>query len=66
MIQINAPREHTFAEPIGLLSDCHRRIEKFLDQLLRLTQSARGGELSSDSRTAMETALRQRCAQVRQ
>ena len=58
MIQINAPREHTFSEPLGLLSDCHRRIEKFLDQLLRVTQSERGGELSPNACATLETALR--------
>jgi hemerythrin-like domain-containing protein len=58
MIQINAPREHTFAEPLGLLSDCHRRIEKFLEQLLRVTRAAGGGVLSPEQREALAVALR--------
>lgn len=57
MIQINAPREHTFAEPLGLLSDCHRRIEKFLEQLLRVTRTAAGGQLNEMQRDALVTAL---------
>jgi len=57
MIQINAPREHTFAEPLGLLSDCHRRIEKFLEQLLRVTRAAVGGPLDEMQRDALATAL---------
>ena len=32
--------DHDFTEPLGLLSDCHRRIEHFLDVLVRLAQSA--------------------------
>lgn len=57
MIQINAPREHTFAEPLGLLSDCHRRIEKFLEQLLRVTRTTAGGQLNEVQRDALATAL---------
>lgn len=57
MIQINAPREHTFAEPLGLLSDCHRRIEKFLEQLLRVTRTTAGGQLNEVQRSALATAL---------
>jgi hemerythrin-like domain-containing protein len=58
MIQINAPREHTFSEPLGLLSDCHRRIEKFLDQLLAVTRAAGGGTLDEKQREALTVALR--------
>lgn len=58
MLQINAPREHTFSEPLGLLSDCHRRIKRFLEILLRVTQTLRTEELTPDARNALETALR--------
>ncbi len=47
--------QHTFADPIGLLSDCHRRIEMFLGTLAKL--AARAGERLEDQ-AAMEAALR--------
>jgi hemerythrin-like domain-containing protein len=40
-LHIGQPLDHDFDEPLGLLSDCHRRIEYFLEVLVRLTQSAR-------------------------
>src|SRR3954468_24050542 len=33
-IRIGQPVDHSFDEPLGLLSDCHRRIEHFLHVLL--------------------------------
>lgn len=57
-ITIGAPPEHGFDTPLGLLSDCHRRIEKFLDLLLRVTDEAGGGALTPPQREAMATALR--------
>lgn len=48
---------HSFSEPTGLLSDCHRRIEMFLGSLDRLAKLA-NRPLDTDSRTALETALR--------
>lgn len=35
-IRIGQPVDHSFDEPLGLLSDCHRRIEYFLNVLLTL------------------------------
>ena len=57
-ITIGAKPESSFREPLGLLGDCHRRIERFLDQLLRVAESAQGGALDDDRRTEWETALR--------
>ncbi len=34
-VQIGA-RSHSFSDPTGLLSDCHRRIEMFLGTLERI------------------------------
>jgi hemerythrin-like domain-containing protein len=48
----------TFADPLGLLSDCHRRIEHFLGLLTMVTTSARGGALSGEQRDALVTAGR--------
>jgi len=33
-LRIGQPSDHSFDEPLGLLSDCHRRIEYFLNVLL--------------------------------
>ena len=38
-IQLGAAPEHGFDSPLGLLSDCHRRIERFLEQLLRVVEA---------------------------
>jgi hemerythrin-like domain-containing protein len=57
-IVIGAKPESNFTNPIGLLTDCHRRIERFLSVLLQVSTTARGGELTLEQRTALETALR--------
>jgi hemerythrin-like domain-containing protein len=57
-IVIGARPESSFQEPIGLLYDCHRRIERFLSVLVRVATQAKGCELTGDERTAFETALR--------
>ena len=57
-VVIGAKPESTFADPIGLLTDCHRRIEHFLSVLIRVTEGARGGPLENEQRKALETALR--------
>jgi len=55
-IQLGAAPESSFDDPLGLLSDCHRRIERFLRQLLAVTD--RGPKLDDDARHALEVALR--------
>lgn len=57
-IQIGEKPAPTFAAPLELLSDCHRRIERFLDLLLLVTAQAGGGPLTDPQREAFETALR--------
>lgn len=57
-IVIGAKPESSFADPIGLLTDCHRRIERFLAVLVQVSAQAGGGQLASDQRTALKTALR--------
>jgi hemerythrin-like domain-containing protein len=57
-VQIGKKRDHGFDEPLGLLSDCHRRIERFLEIMLRVARSDRSSApLSGASREAMEQAL---------
>lgn len=58
MATTTAPHQPTFAEPILLLGDCHRRIEKFLDLLLGVTKITGGKPLSDQSRKDLYTALR--------
>lgn len=57
-IQIGQSPGHGFDEPLGLLSDCHRRIEHFLRLLVTVTDQAAGGPLPSSHRSALEAALK--------
>ena len=57
-IQIGQRADHGFDEPLGLLSDCHRRIEHFLRVLSAIAADAAGGPLTPDYRRALEGALR--------
>jgi len=58
MIQIGQKPSPTFQQPLELLSDCHRRVESFLHDLILVAEQARGGELNPKQREALETALR--------
>jgi len=55
-VQIGA-KAHSFSEPTGLLSDCHRRIEMFLGSLQHVSQLI-DNQLADDARTALNSALR--------
>lgn len=57
-VQIGGKPESTFDDPIGLLGDCHRRVERFLGVLVKVASDARGQSLSVEQRGALETALR--------
>ena len=56
-IQIGQRPDHGFDEPLGLLSDCHRRIEHFLYVLATVAEDAHGGELNPPYRRALESAM---------
>ena len=47
-----------FSDPIGMLEDCHRRIEGFLDVLLTLAGQTQGNAFTDEHRAAVETSLR--------
>jgi hemerythrin-like domain-containing protein len=47
-----------FSEPLGLLSDCHRRIEYFLNVLIAIDATTAGGPLTASGRDALDRALR--------
>jgi hemerythrin-like domain-containing protein len=57
-IQIGKKPDHGFDEPLGLLSDCHRRIEHFLRVLVAVTRGAAGGPLTPEYRAALEGSLK--------
>ena len=57
-IVIGAKRESDFTDPIGMLGDCHRRIEMFLNVLVRVAEQVHGDALNEEQRGALETALR--------
>src|SRR6202521_2692389 len=56
-VQIGQKPESGFHNPLGLLSDCHRRIERFLDVLVRLCAKGAGAFMTPPEITAMENAL---------
>lgn len=55
--QIGAKPESDFSEPLGMLRDCHKRIQFFLGDLTRLAETAEE-PLEPTRRTALERALR--------
>jgi hemerythrin-like domain-containing protein len=56
-IQIGAKPDSGFDDPIGMLQDCHRRIEQFLHILCLVVDRAPGRPLTSEERAAVESAL---------
>jgi hemerythrin-like domain-containing protein len=57
-IRIGAKPESDFNNPLGLMRDCHRHVEKFLHVLTTVTEQAHGGALNPEQREALGTALR--------
>lgn len=57
MITIGGKADHGFDEPLGLLSDCHRRIEWFLGAMMHVTREEEGRPLSPIGRRALEQAV---------
>ncbi len=57
-VVIGAKPERGFQDPIGLLIDCHRRVERFLSVLVRVGVQAQGGLLTDEQRSSLESALR--------
>jgi hemerythrin-like domain-containing protein len=56
-IQIGAKPDSGFDDPIGMLTDCHRRIEHFLHILCLVVGRARGRSMSEEETRAVEAAL---------
>jgi hemerythrin-like domain-containing protein len=56
-ITIGRSPDHTFDEPLGLLSDCHRRIEHFLRALTAIAAERSADPLSPGRRSELDAAL---------
>lgn len=56
-VQIGARRDSGFDDPLGMLQDCHRRIEHFLKVLSTVAARARGRALDTEESEAVEAAL---------
>lgn len=56
-IQIGAKPDAGFDDPIGMLKDCHRRIEQFLHVLCLVVDRAPGRPLSEEEAGAVKSAL---------
>lgn len=56
-IQIGAKPDSGFDNPIGMLTDCHRRIERFLHILCLVAERAHGRALTAEETEAVEAAL---------
>lgn len=55
---IGGKPESNFDNPLGLLSDCHRRIERFLGSQIAILEETGGGALDAHQRETLEKSLR--------
>jgi hemerythrin-like domain-containing protein len=56
-VQIGAKRDSGFDDPIGMLTDCHRRIENFLRVLDIVSHRAKGRTLTEEESSAVQASL---------
>jgi hemerythrin-like domain-containing protein len=56
-VQIGQKPESGFNNPLGLLSDCHRRIEQFLKVLIQVCETADGAPMTPPQIAALQNAL---------
>lgn len=56
-IQIGAKPDAGFNDPLGMLKDCHRRIEQFLGILCVVAERARGRAMTEEEIAAVQAAL---------
>jgi hemerythrin-like domain-containing protein len=56
-VQIGTKPDSGFDDPIGMLKDCHRRIEHFLDILFLVAERAYARALTGEERSAVQAAL---------
>ncbi len=58
LTQIGGKIESDFTQPLGMLSDCHKRIRYFLNALLTTVGHANAGPLTPPQCACLEAALR--------
>jgi hemerythrin-like domain-containing protein len=56
-VQIGARPDSGFDDPIGMLKDCHRRIERFLHILWVVADRAPGRTLTDEEKPGVESAM---------
>jgi len=56
-IQIGAKPDSGFDDPLGMLADCHRRIERFLHIVCIVPAQAAGRPLNDEESAAATAAL---------
>jgi hemerythrin-like domain-containing protein len=56
-VQIGARPDSGFDDPLGMLQDCHRRIERFLNALGTVARRASGRVLDPEEAAAVASAL---------
>ena len=56
-IQIGAKHDSGCDDPIGMLTDCHRRIERFLGVLCKVIQAAGRRSLTEEEKSAVQAAI---------
>src|SRR5579872_1430478 len=56
-IQIGAKPDSGFDDPIGMLTDCHRRIEQFLKILATVAERAAGSSLTGEEAAAVTASM---------
>ncbi|HEV7225274.1 MAG TPA: hemerythrin domain-containing protein [Pirellulales bacterium] len=57
-VNLGQPPQSSFARPLALLSECHRRIERFLDDMRQVTAKRRGERLDDADREMLVSAVR--------
>jgi len=56
-VELGPARESSFAQPPSLLSECHRRIERFLADMAGVVRSRKGGVLDDSDHSALAGAV---------
>ena len=56
-VDLGRVKESSFARPLSLLSECHRRIERFLADMSGVINSRKGGVLDDSDRSALAGAV---------
>ena len=56
-VEIGSRPDSGFDDPLGMLHDCHRRIERFLQIFITVAGRARGRALDAEETAAVESAL---------